>query len=473
MTDTCFGRLRELKMIVDLLSRGGGRHIHCLVSDSAGYSTHSRRDRIVETVGMELRAVMPWMLPSSGRQPVFGAPAGGRKHPIQIGGSAMAMQNKRSMIDTRCKELQPGWGPKEHDGELQMLYDALNDDESIESLVGCVWGPENAFRPNANRWDRMMQYDGIAVVTGSRVVFLKRRGINKLTTEMPLHALKSVDVDGEGEVTLTGRSYSEWRGAGNPGAFKMRDVQDGNARNFAGRVGELQAAPPPPATPAWSAASTGASTAPSPESRYADMGKEERVDAQWRERSTMWGRNDPSVPERLIAGLLNFITGENLTTYPGELRILKEVLEEGENIEYWMGGRWGDATEFTTLRGVAGRMAIGAVLSATTGVGGMGMGGRGLELGVHNGVVVATDRRVLMLNSGMVSKDVVEVSYQGLEVDYNEGLTCSGLKFSGSTDQDYAYYLDHNGKKDIRSRARPLFECVLRQVHAAANPAGA
>ena len=84
---------------------------------------------------------------------------------------------------------------------------------------------------------------------------------------------------------------------------------------------------------------------------------------------------------------------------------------------------------------------------------------------------MATDRRTLMLNSGMASKDVVEVSYQGLQVD-NEGLTCSGLKLSGSTDQDYAYYLDHNGKKQIRSRARPLFECVLRQIHAAANPAG-
>ena len=97
----------------------------------------------------------------------------------------MAMQNKRSMIDARCKELQPGWGSKEHDGELQMLYDALNDDESIETLVGCVWGPDNVFRDNANRLDRMRQFDGIAVVTGSRVVFLKRRGINKLTTEMP------------------------------------------------------------------------------------------------------------------------------------------------------------------------------------------------------------------------------------------------------------------------------------------------
>ena len=47
-----------------------------------------------------------------------------------------------------------------------MLYETLNDSENIE--VGCVWGPENVFRSNANRWDKMRQYDGIAVVTGSR-----------------------------------------------------------------------------------------------------------------------------------------------------------------------------------------------------------------------------------------------------------------------------------------------------------------
>ena len=128
----------------------------------------------------------------------------------------MAMQNKQSMIDARCKELQPGWGPKEYDGELQMLYNALNDDESIESLVGCVWGPENAFRPNANRWDKMRQYEGIAVVTGSRVVLLKKRGMSKLSTEMPLHTLKSVDIDGESEVTphraeLQRLGWRRWR----------------------------------------------------------------------------------------------------------------------------------------------------------------------------------------------------------------------------------------------------------------------
>ena len=50
-------------MIVDLLSRGGGHCIHCLVSDTAGCGTLSRRDRIVETVGRELPAIMSWMAP--------------------------------------------------------------------------------------------------------------------------------------------------------------------------------------------------------------------------------------------------------------------------------------------------------------------------------------------------------------------------------------------------------------------------
>ena len=360
----------------------------------------------------------------------------------------MAAQNKRGMVDTRWRELQPAWGPKEHDGERQMLYDVLNDNESIESLVGCVWGPENVFRAGANRLDRMRQYDGIAVLTGRRVVLLKKKGMNKLITEMPLHNMESVDVDATGEVTLTGRSYSEWPGSGDPAAFKIRDVQDSYAQNLADRVREVTAAPPPPATPTSSSASADAAV---PTANYTAMNKAERINAQWQERSTMWSRNDPSVPERLMAGLLNFFTGENLTTYPGELRILHEVLEDDENIEYWMGGRWGDAPEFTTLGNAIGSMLVDF---------------ERYELRVHNGVVVATDRRVLMLNSGMVFKDVVEVPYEGLQVDYNEGVTCSGLKFSGSTDEYLAYYLDHNGKKNIRSRARPLFDCVQRRVAA-------
>ncbi len=239
----------------------------------------------------------------------------------------MAAQNKRGMVDTRWRELQPAWGPKEHDGERQMLYDVLNDNDSIESLVGCVWGPENVFRVGANRLDRMRQYDGIAVLTGRRVVLFKKKGMNKLITEMPLHNMESVDVDATGEVTLTGRSYSAWVGHGDPQAFTMRDVQDGYARNFSERLREVKAAPPPSATPAWSSAPPSAVL---PTAGHAGMTKSDRINAQWQERSTMWSRNDPSVPERLMAGLLNFFTGENLTTYPGELRILHEVLEDDE-----------------------------------------------------------------------------------------------------------------------------------------------
>ena len=46
------------------------------------------------------------------------------------------------------------------------------------------------------------------------------------------------------------------------------------------------------------------------------------------------------------------------------------------------------------------------------------------------------------------------------------GWSGSGLKFSGSTDEDYAYYLDHNGKKNIRTRARALFDCLQRRAAA-------
>ena len=257
----------------------------------------------------------------------------------------------------------------------------------------------------------MRQYDGIAVLTGRRVVLLKKKGMNKLITEMPLHNMESVDVDATGEVTLTGRNYSEWAGSGDPEAFKIRDVQDSYAQNFADRVREVKAAPPPPTTPTSSSASAGAAV---PTANYTAMNKAERINAQWRERSTMWSRNDPSVPERLIAGLLSSFTGENVTTYPGELRILYEVLEDDENIEYWMGGRWGDTSEFNTLGDATGTMLGGFK---------------------------------------------------------NEGLACSGLKFSGSTGEDYAYYLDHNGKRNIRSRARPLFDCVQRRAAAASGNA--
>ena len=153
----------------------------------------------------------------------------------------MASREKMRQIDAQWQALQPGLGRKNHNGERKMLHEVMADGEHIEVLVGCVWGPEKAFRAGASRWDRMTQYDGIAVVTESRVALLKKRGLSKLTADMPLLTIESVDVDGEGAVTLTGQSSTNWIGDGDATVFKLRDVQNGYARNFADRVRERMA----------------------------------------------------------------------------------------------------------------------------------------------------------------------------------------------------------------------------------------
>ena len=57
----------------------------------------------------------------------------------------MVMRDKRSRIDARWQTLQPGWG-KDHSSELRPLYEVLQDDEEIEALVSCTWGPGSVFR---------------------------------------------------------------------------------------------------------------------------------------------------------------------------------------------------------------------------------------------------------------------------------------------------------------------------------------
>jgi hypothetical protein len=96
------------------------------------------------------------------------------------------------------------------------------------------------------------------------------------------------------------------------------------------------------------------------------MAKKEKkgnIDAQWQALQPGWGKGD----------------------YQGERRMLYDVLEDGENIErLWCGG-W------------SGR-------ERTLGI-----------MGTHDdGVVVATGRRVLLLNRGRLSKNAAEISYLGI-----------------------------------------------------------
>jgi hypothetical protein len=121
----------------------------------------------------------------------------------------MAMQDKRSRIDARWQTLQPGWG-KDHSSELRSLYELLQDDEEIEALVSCTWGPGSVFREGASRMDRMRRNKGVVLVTRERVVMLKGASFGpNLVTEMPLETITSVDYDGAGDgLTIVGLSLS-------------------------------------------------------------------------------------------------------------------------------------------------------------------------------------------------------------------------------------------------------------------------
>ena len=382
----------------------------------------------------------------------------------------MTVQNKRSMIDDRWQQLQPGWG-RDHSSELRALYEILRDDEEIEALVSCTWGPGSVFRGEAGRMDRMRRIRGVALGTRERVVLLKASSLGPpVLTEMPLETITAVEHDSATDgVTITGVSLSQWLGNDDAqGVNKIVEVRDGQARTFADRVRDTKENPPPPRPLTFGAAAgpvAGVPSAAAPTADFARMGQAERIDAQWRERSTMWGRNEPGPLERLVASLMSNFTAEKTDVYPGERRMLHEIIEGDENIEYWMGGRWGDASDFDTIAQASGRAAVSAAFGAALGhpVG----GGQRFAPDVHDGVVVATDRRVLMLNSGAVSRTVVEIPYEGLQVAYNEGIITAGLKLWGSTGEEYAYYWDHSAKAKLRSRARPLYDAIRRRATAA------
>ena len=115
----------------------------------------------------------------------------------------MATQYKVDRINAQWQAKSPGWRPKEYSGEREMLYDILDDQEDIECLLACRWGDNDSWvwvgsmvvatTQDAGSYYPGPHYDGIAVATSQRVIFLmKRRGFlgffgedNTATAEMP------------------------------------------------------------------------------------------------------------------------------------------------------------------------------------------------------------------------------------------------------------------------------------------------
>ena len=110
----------------------------------------------------------------------------------------MASREKKSRIDAQWQALQPGWGNKDYDGERKMLHDTLDDGENIERLSGGGWKV-------LMRSQDMESHDrGIVVATSHGVVFLNKGRLSKNERKIPYWAIETVKETGPEEVRITG-----------------------------------------------------------------------------------------------------------------------------------------------------------------------------------------------------------------------------------------------------------------------------
>ena len=134
----------------------------------------------------------------------------------------MGLDEKRRRIDEEWTAAIPsGWGTKAHgfdrqeradrnmhSGEHEMLYDILEDDESIKALVGGSYRAEqDTVRGSKHR--------GVAVATDRRVIFLDK-GIFGSTdiSEMPYRSIEGLTYSTGimfGGVQVTGLGRAGWR----------------------------------------------------------------------------------------------------------------------------------------------------------------------------------------------------------------------------------------------------------------------
>ena len=349
----------------------------------------------------------------------------------------MATKELRNLVDAQWRQHASAWGQENHDRERKIIYDHLDGNENILGLVGCTWGPASAFREDAGFILRQQRLKGVAVATDHSVFFVARKGLNKIVTQMPLSSITEVEATGE-TVTVAGNGIHNWAWVGEQQGdpFQIRDVHGNRSSQFAKLVQQIQAAPPSPET-LPEAAPPSSSAVQDPAGN-----KSQRIDAQWQDRSLM-----PSRKQGFL-GLLSGFFSDNPKSYDSEREKLHEVLEEDESIEYWMGGRWGSPDDFPKFN-VSELMGPGFARNREG----------------HQGIAVATGRRVLLLDGG---SRVIGLSYDGIDhVEYNDGLMSSGVEFRGNSIEPYVFYFDHQNKSGVKGQARRFADHVRQRTDAA------
>ena len=335
----------------------------------------------------------------------------------------MPTKEFKNQIDAQWRALQPNWDQKQYNNELKMLYDNLINNENIQVLIGCTWGPADSFDDDASRMAKFSRFDGIAVATDSRVLFLKKRGFTKMVSSMPLHGIEIEEQAGVGEVIVTGPCITNWLGSGSSltGAvsttYLMRGLQGNEVGQFTGYLrGGRGGAVSPMASEQPVAFTSEPATTEHPD-------KSSRIDAQWRERLLFKGGNK----------------------FNGEREKVHTILDDDENIEVLLGGRWEKE----------GRI-------------GVKFGGR-QDTG-NNGVIVATGRRVLFLEgNGFLSK-VVEMPYYKIEgVSSNGGLISDGLKIASRAIGNHEFYFNHENSLNYKGLTG-VFANRVRELKEALDP---
>ncbi len=130
----------------------------------------------------------------------------------------MGMQDKRSRIDAQWQALQPGWGDKDYDGERRLLHDTLDDDENIDRLWAGGWnmlvGRQEVYKHDG----------GIVACTGRSIVFLNKGRVNQSVSKVPYWSIETVEAAGPDAVRLAGFGKTHELQPGDWGANELTSL---------------------------------------------------------------------------------------------------------------------------------------------------------------------------------------------------------------------------------------------------------
>ena len=158
-----------------------------------------------------------------------------------------------------------------------------------------------------------------------------------------------------------------------------------------------------------------------------ERAKSERLDKQWlRAKPAWWGDGKHS----------------------GERKMLVNLIEEGEDIECLIGGHFGPDLGHASWKDGPNTL--------------------------HSGIGVATSKRVLFVDKGIMAQEVAELSYRSIEaITYSSGVMFAGMRITGRG--SLSLRIENVEKGEVK----PFVDCVRKhldepeQVTVATHPAPA